>query len=412
MCSYSGSKGKHMKFLQINAVNAIGSTGRTTVELSEGLKQRGHTCLTVHSQGPVTADSVRVGSALDVKTHALLARATGLQGYWSQGETARILSILKDFQPDVVRLGNLHANFVNLPMLLGYLADNDTATLATLHDTWFYTGKCTHYSQVNCYRWKTTCGDCPLLKQNIPSWFFDQTAKMRTDKARWFSDIPRLGVVGVSDWITGEARASLLSSASIVRRIYNWVDLGTFRFRPSDLRIRHGWGEEFLLLSVASGWSRAKGLNDALALARNLPAGMRMVLVGGVPKGTEIPKAMTHIPATDDAIQLAEIYSAADVFVNFSREESFGKVSAEALACGTPIITNGYTANPELVGPGCGYIAEDTNTSTLIRLAERVQSEGRSLFSEACRNFAEENFSLERGIKEYEDISRALLELH
>lgn len=45
--------------------------------------------------------------------------------------------------------------------------------------------------------------------------------------------------------------------------------------------------------------------------------------------------------------ELAEHYSMADVFLNPSVQETFGKVSAEALACGTPIIANNATANPE-----------------------------------------------------------------
>ncbi|WP_182353584.1 glycosyltransferase [Flaviflexus huanghaiensis] len=400
-----------MKFLQINAVNTIGSTGRTTAELSDGLKDRGHKCLTIHSQGPVSTESVRVGSLRDIKTHALLARVTGLQGYWSENETSKILTMINEFQPDVVRLGNIHANFVNLPMLLGYLAEKDIPTIATLHDTWFYTGKCTHYSQAGCSRWQESCGQCPLLKQSIPSWFFDRTATMRADKSEWFSAIPRLGVVGVSNWITSEAQKSLLSTAKTVIRIYNWVDLETFKFRESDLRERYGWGDEFLLLGVASGWSVAKGLKDALALASVLPGGMRLVLVGELPSGTVLPETVTHLPATRNTIDLAEIYSAADAFMNFSREESFGKVSAEALACGTPVITNGFTANPELVGPGCGYVAQTPDSTSLIALAEKVRLAGRGSFSEACRKFAVDNFSMESGISAYELLSKSLIAL-
>lgn len=398
-----------MKLLQINSLNAIGSTGRTTVELSDGLKKRGHKCLTIYSQGPETSDAIRVGNVWDVKSHALLARTTGLQGYWSQGATARMLRIIDEFQPEVVRLGNLHGNFVNLPMLLAYLAENDIVTLATLDDAWFFTGKCTHYSEAGCSKWQDSCGDCPLLKQPIPSWFFDQTSRMRADKLRLFSEIPRLGVVGVSEWITEEARKSLLSEAQVLTKISNWVNLEIFRFRASNIRTKYGCEEEFLLLSVASGWSKAKGLDDALAFSEMLPAGMRLLLVGGLPDGTVLPESVTHIPATDDAIQLAEIYSAADVFVNFSKEESFGKVSAEALACGTPIITNTFTANPELLGPGCGYLVEDLAPATIMASAERVRSAGRSSFTEACRKFAEESFSLDKGLTKYEQLCRTLM---
>ena len=397
-----------MRIAQINAVNALSSTGRTTLELAEGLAQRGHECLTLHTTGPSTDGSRRVGSTIDSKIHAALARATGLQSYWSVGITRELLRELDAFGPDIVRLGNLHANFVNLPMLLEYLADRNIPTLLTLHDAWFYTGKCTHYAGVGCDRWRTGCGECPLLKADIPSWLFDRTAKMWADKARLFGDIPRLGVVGVSDWITREAKQSLLSSACFIERIYNWVDLDTFKETPSDTRARYGWGDDFVALSVASGWVPQKGLDDALRLGYELPEGVRLVLVGRLSETTGLPERVHHIDATNSTTELAELYSAADVFLNFSRLESFGKVSAEALACGTPVITNHGTANPELVPDGTGYVAENTDPEVILPLLERIRAAGKQNYSLACRHFAETDFGLKRGVDEYE---RALLRL-
>lgn len=398
-----------MRIAQINAVNVLSSTGRTTLELAEGLSSRGHECLTLHPKGPVTSGSLRVGNVADTKAHALMARLTGLQSYWSRGQTNDLLRKLDEFRPDIVRLGNLHANFVNLPLLLGYLAEHDIATLVTLHDAWFYTGKCTHYSVAGCERWRSGCGKCPLLRDDIPSWVFDRTAKMWADKARLFAAIPRLGVAGVSDWITSEAKQSLLGSARFIQRIYNWVKLDVFRQTASDLRLRNGWTNEFIILAVASGWVPTKGFEAALGLGEALPEGMRLVLVGQVPKGTRFRGRVTHLHEVSDSVKLAQLYSAADVLVNFSRQESFGKVSAEALACGTPVITNSGTANPELVGPGTGYVAESVRPDDLLPLLTRVQATGKAQYSDACREFAEASFSLERGINEYEN---ALQRLH
>ena len=41
-----------MKVLQINAVNAIASTGRNVRELSEYLIENGHSCVIAYSKGP------------------------------------------------------------------------------------------------------------------------------------------------------------------------------------------------------------------------------------------------------------------------------------------------------------------------------------------------------------------------
>ena len=49
---------------------------------------------------------------------------------------------------------------------------------------------------------------------------------------------------------------------------------------------------------------------------------------------------------------LAGIYNASDLYVSPTGGEGFGLTLAEAVACGTPVITTGYAAGVEVVGPG------------------------------------------------------------
>lgn len=66
----------------------------------------------------------------------------------------------------------------------------------------------------------------------------------------------------------------------------------------------------------------------------------RLVIVGSDNKVDEIlPSNVISIHKTQDQKQLAEIYTAADVFVNPTREEVLGMVNVESLACGTPVVT-------------------------------------------------------------------------
>ena len=108
--------------------------------------------------------------------------------------------------------------------------------------------------------------------------------------------------------------------------------------------------------------------------------------------------------------ELASHYNSADVFVNFSREESFGKVSAEALACGTPIITNKYTANPELVGEKCGYIVE--NTKETFEAVKLIKENKKTFYSLNCRKFAENNFDKEKNTLQYLKLYKKLTEVN
>ena len=342
-----------MKVLQINETCGTGSIGRTTYELAVELEKRGHECLGAYSQGePRFHNSVRIGGDLDHKAHAVLSRVTGQQGYFSHLATRRFLSKMDKFQPDIVHLRNLHSNYINLHMLLKHLAKKDIATVITLHDCWFFTGKCTYYINASCEKWQQHCGNCPLLHiDNInPTFFFDRTEKCLSDKEKWFEAIPRLAVTGVSNWVANEAKKSIIGNRNPVG-IYNWIDLDTFHPRESELRKRHGLEGKFVILVVATNLNRIKGYDEIVWLSERIPENWAIVAIGK--ETVTLPNNVIHIAHTDDAIQLAEYYSMADVCMNTTKFETFGKVAAEAICCGTPVIVYNNTASPELVDDGC-----------------------------------------------------------
>lgn len=394
-----------MKVLQINAVNAVASTGRTCQEMHAFLKEQGVRCVTAYSKGKAVCaeDEYVIGNTFDTKLHGLLSRVSGKQGYFSKAATRKLLSFTDEFAPDVVVLRNLHANYIHLPMLLGYLAEKNIATVAVLHDCWFYTGKCCHYTAAGCYKWQERCGNCPALKKYNISWFFDKTAEMLADKKALFGAIPRLGVVGVSDWLTGEAqKAPVFQNAKVLQRIYNWVD--TDLFIPQDttaLRAQMGLQNKQVLLCVASGWSKAKGLDTVLRLAERLTKEQILLLVGNAPREQLTDPHIRHIPATNDTKELAALYAMADVFVQPSLEETFGKVTAEALSCDTPVVCFDSTANPELVGEGCGTVVPVGDVQAMNNAIQQILKQGKEAFSPNCRNYAVEHFQKGKNLKEY-----------
>ena len=388
-----------MRVININAVYGRLSTGRTVEQLNEGLKKYGVVSTTVFSAGPKNPKAHRMGSPWDVRLHSLLARVFGNSGYYSHIPTLGLLRYLDREKPDIVHLHNLHSNFICLPMLFGYLAKNRIPAVVTLHDCWWFTGKCTHYTADGCTHRLTGCGHCPRLRKDIPSWLFDRSRRMLADKRKWFESLPAYAVIGVSDWITAEAKLSFMGSAKLVRRIYNWIDTELFSPTPSDIRSRYGLEGKYLILGVAGLWQNSKGLQDFIRLARELPPEMRIVLIGAMPEERDLG-GIVSIPLTENQRELAEWYSAADVFLTLSREESFGKVSAEALSCGTPVIAVGTTANPELVGRGCGVVISDTSPSAVLDAIARVRSVGKDKMLPTCREFALKSFGMEDRISD------------
>lgn len=395
-----------MRILQINAVYGKLSTGTNVDELDRFFRSRGHICTVAFANGKKEElhGHYRIGSTLGQKIHALLSRITGLQGYFSSHSTRKFLKYMDAFSPDVVVLNNLHANYINLPMLLKYLAKKDIATVAVLHDCWLYTGKCCHYAALRCDKWKTQCGKCPAKKMYNKSWFFDRSAKMFSDRKKLFNAIPRLSVVAVSDWIWKHAKQSpVFANARFITRIHNWID--TEQFMPvNGAFLRRGVdGEnEKLFLAVATHWDKQKGLFYLQKIAERLRDGERLVVIGRILRGERLPDHVLWIPtvARED---LPGYYSVADVFLQPSLEETFGKVTAEAIACGTPVVCFDSTANPELVGEGCGKVVASGDWEAMLFQARNIVRQGKNSYSQTCRQFAIERFNTNAIFRQYEE---------
>ena len=164
-----------MKILIVNAVYKIKSTGRTYFELSEYARNNGHECLVVYGNSFGNYEnSYFMGGNLDHKLHALKSRITGKIGCFSLCATNKLIKLIKEYKPDVVHLGNLHGNYVHIPKLLSYLAKNNIPTSITLHDCFFFTGYCTHYTLNRCYKWQEQCKNCKY-KEKYMSWFLDRS---------------------------------------------------------------------------------------------------------------------------------------------------------------------------------------------------------------------------------------------
>ncbi len=391
-----------MKIVQINACYEFSSTGRTCYELHTYLADHGIDSYKFYSLPQPTSDKYElIGSKFDHKLHALLSRITGKQAYFSRIPTHGLITKLNKIQPDVVILRNFHSNYINLPLLAQYLAKNDIPTIVVLHDCWFFTGYCCHYTEINCQKWQTECYGCPLIKLDKASWFFDTTRSVFRHRKQLLESIPRLAVVGVSDWITNEGRKSpIFHNALMFQRIYNWIDLNAFYPRETtELRKEYGIKEtDFVALGVSMSWSFRKGLEVYVEVAKKMP-NIKIVMIGKKPD-IELPSNIISIPPTSSVDKLAQFYSMADVLFNFSIQETFGKVAAEALACGTPIIVNNATANPEIPGQ-CGYVVENNDVLQVVEAVKSIRSMGKNYYQQQCIERANTLFEKEKNIEQY-----------
>lgn len=379
-----------MRIVQINAVAATSSTGRTNKEIHNALKKCGHQSWIAAPDALDTSESIKIGNSIDRRIHGLYSRVFGRQGYASRCSTQRLIKRLDEIKPDVVHLSNLHGNYINLPILLTYLAEKNIAVVITLHDCWFFTGHCCHFIGSNCDKWKNGCGKCPEIRNWNKSWFFDRSHANLEDKKKLFGRINNLAVIGVSKWVTSFVGDSILKNARIIRTIYNWIDTDIFYPRDvKSLRKKYAAENEKIILGVSQLWGKQKGLDDFITLAGILPE-YKIILVGGIDSTIQLPQNIITVGTTDNVNQLAEYYSLADVFFNPTRRETFGKVTAEALACGTPVVAYNATATPELVPQQCGELVEIGDVEEAANQIKSVLS--RKNININCRNFVLETF--------------------
>lgn len=406
-----------MRIAQINVVSSL-STGRIAIALSRMAMERGHSALICHSRDHAPADvpGYRVGSKWDTYCHLALSRLTDRTGFFSRRATRKLVAQLKAYHPDIVHLHNLHGYYLHLPTLFAYLREQDIPVVWTLHDCWAFTGHCAYYTMaqdapppegakrrrakqcdVGCERWRTGCGRCVLKHAYPASWFRDQSARNWHDKRKLFTSLKHLVLVTPSEWLKGEVKRSFLADLPTYA-LPNGIDLTAFNPCP-DERYMHdtvkGYkldqsGGRKLVLSAAAVWDERKGLEDLIALSEALGADYCVAAVGldenqikALPKDTVL-----GVKRTGNLNDLCALYTAADLYVSASHEETMGMTLVEALACGTQVLCYDATAMPEIVTDEVGEVVPLGDIDAMADAVRRLCAAPKS--AESCRLRAKE----------------------
>lgn len=148
------------------------------------------------------------------------------------------------------------------------------------------------------------------------------------------------------------------------------VDCQLFHPFYEKQAIREQWGiSKKYLLTYVGRLAPEKDVNTLLEVAKSLPAEIneevQWFVIGDGPQREELqieaPENMT-LTGYLTGEQLAEIYSASDLFVFPSPTETFGNVVIEALASGTPAITANSGGVKNIIKEGVtGYLCETGN---------------------------------------------------
>lgn len=374
------------KLLQINVTANWGSTGKIAEQIGQKAMQEGWESYIAYGRmmNPSQSKLIRIGSKADVYLHYIAGRFLDSEGLASKHATKKLICEIERLKPDVIHLHNIHDHYLNYPLLFSFLESSGIPVVWTQHDQWATTGHCS-YNSVGCERWKNHCYDCPAKRK----WSFDFCKRNFRLKKKYFTSLKSLTVVSVSDWLYSQIKESFLG-AQTLRVIKNGVDLSVFKPMETNVRERYGLGEKKIILGVASVWGRVKGLDDFIKLSRVIPEDWKIVLVGSISDKVE-RENIVYIERTQNQLELAELYSVAQVLVSVSRSETFGLTIVEAMACGTPAIVYDNTAQPEQVTEDTGVVVEPGDVEGIVNALNKFKEKTPEI-SEKCRDRAKAHY--------------------
>ena len=398
--------------VEINGTN-YSSTGNIALNIAKQARLEGFDVFTSCklNRRTVTLDypnQIYIGTRLERVISEQLGSLTGYEGSFNILGTYKFLKRLDRIKPDLVHLHVMHQTYINLSMLFNYLKKHNIPVIYTFHDCWAFTGKCPHFEKVNCYKWKNTCENCPVLKQYPDSYFFDKTKYLHNKKKRLIGKLKNVVIVTPSIWLSNYVKQSFYKEKSI-RVINNGINLDVFKPYNSDLKEKLNIVGKKIILGVGYNWNPRKGLDDFIELSKRLSDDYRIVVVGTDENvDRRIPKNIISIHRTHNQKELAQIYSAADLFVNPTKEDTFPTVNIEALACGCPVLTYRTGGSPEIIDNTSGSVVEKGDIDSLEKEIIRILKEN-PYSREDCVKRAQQ-FDMNNKFKEYVELFKEILE--
>ncbi len=387
---------KQRKVLLINTVVGTGSVGRLVWGLCNTLVANGYECMVAYGRGEAPSDimSYRIDSDLDVYFHGFMSRMYDRHGFYSFNATRKLISVIEEYDPDIIHLHNVHGYYLNIEVLFEYLKKCGRKIIWTLHDCWSFTGHCSHFEYIGCNKWTTGCYKCEQLKEYPKSFGVDNSKQNYEDKWRLFTGIDNLTIVTPSEWLADKVRNSFLKEYPVVV-VPTGIDLSQFYpFEEEvadsnmifNLKNRMEIRNKHILLGVANPWRERKGLEQFSALSKTLSDRYAVVLLGlNDSQLQNLPESIIGLQKTNSVRELAALYSMADIYVNLTLEDTFPTTNLEALACGTPVVTYKAGGSPESIDDTCGVVVERNSVQGVVAAIEKIiTSNGSCYTKEMC----------------------------
>lgn len=351
-------KDKFKSILAINTIAGYGGAARAAYDmLCANFRGMGFDSIILCDQSKVKDDKNVI---LLKKTNRSMSHILNENGYLDLGHNSQKIKEMSCFKKaDIVHLHNLHGdhggyfNPAFLPELTAL-----KPTVWTLHDEQAITGHCA--IPLDCAKWEKGCDNCPHL-DSYPSISCDKSNYLWNLKKTIYENSDFI-VVTPSNWLKKKVEKSILKDKDI-RCIHHGIDENIWK--PYDKQqarkeLQLPLDKKILLfLSEGTIYNQSKGgefILNAIEHFKDRKDVLFLIV------GTELNLGRENVISKGyiyDKTELAKCYSSADLFIFPTMSETFGFVTAEAMACGTPVVAFDHSATPEIVKHmKSGYLAK------------------------------------------------------
>lgn len=317
---------------------------------------------------------------------------------------------------DIISLQWINEGFLSLNSLKK-LKSLDKPIVWTCHDMWAFTGGC-HYAG-DCDKYLSECKNCPSLKISSKKDFSNKTFNAKKD----LYNSMNLSIITCSNWLAGEVTKSELLKNKVVQVIPNPIETDIYiQYDKNVVRKKLNLPEDkFLILFVSmtvkderKGFSYLKsGLKKLFEI--NKQNNIELVVLGAAEESLihDLPFKTNLLGRLNEAKEIAELYSAVDLFVAPSLEDNLPNTVLESLSCGTPVAAFNIGGMPDMIDhKQNGFLAKEKDEEDLmngILWYLNLEEENKKFIRANARQKVLNNFTHEIVGKKYQEFYRSLL---
>lgn len=315
---------------------------------------------------------------------------------------------------DIVHLQLLHAmpffSLLNLPLM-----SRQHKVVWTIHDPWLTTGHCVH--PLDCNKWMSGCESCPDLPRLFP--ITRDTSAFTWKLKKWIMQHSNITLVVSSQWMHEHVKQSPILSHLPCHLIPFGLD--TTVFRPKDKvkskQIFGIPGNAKVLLFRNAPHYMVKGSHHvvkALELLRFSDDPICLITLdshGGL-ETLRDKYTIIELGWIDNQNKIADALNAADIFLMPSLAETFGMMSIESLACGTPVIVFEGTSLPGVLhAPYGGFAVPANDHVALANAVEKLLKDDELYHSQRSYGLklVADNYTTELYIERHMELYHSLL---